>query len=73
MHQVTEKASRDMEACGWDDEFWEEIGLGDLVDGHHTKIGMHFFFFFALVVRNALKGIVKPLLLPCDDVISTVN
>lgn len=37
--QMTEKASRDMEACGWDDEFWEEIGLGDLVDGHHSKIG----------------------------------
>ncbi|KAI3981869.1 hypothetical protein MKX01_041132 [Papaver californicum] len=22
-----------------DDDFWEEIGLGDLVDGHHAKIG----------------------------------
>lgn len=42
--QMTEKASRDMEACGWDDEFWEEIGLGDLVDGHHAKIGIHNFF-----------------------------
>ncbi|KAL1061084.1 hypothetical protein V6Z11_1Z044900 [Gossypium hirsutum] len=31
--------SRDMEACGWDDDFWEEIGLGDLVEGHHAKIG----------------------------------
>jgi hypothetical protein len=31
-----------MEACGWDDEFWEEIGLGDLVEGHHAKIGIHF-------------------------------
>ncbi|KAJ3708003.1 hypothetical protein LUZ61_011708 [Rhynchospora tenuis] len=31
--------SRDMEACGWDDDFWEEIGLGDLVEGHHSKIG----------------------------------
>ncbi|KAL0339995.1 UNVERIFIED_CONTAM: FGGY carbohydrate kinase domain-containing protein [Sesamum radiatum] len=28
-----------MEARGWDDDFWEEIGLGDLVDGHHSKIG----------------------------------
>lgn len=28
-----------METCGWDDDFWEEIGLGDLVDGHHAKIG----------------------------------
>lgn len=40
MQQVNEKDSRDMEACGWDDDFWEEIGLGDLVDGHHAKIGM---------------------------------
>ncbi|XP_052200428.1 uncharacterized protein LOC127806896 isoform X2 [Diospyros lotus] len=39
MDQIKEKDSRDMEACGWDDEFWEEIGLGDLVDGHHAKIG----------------------------------
>ncbi|KAJ1703534.1 hypothetical protein LUZ63_003313 [Rhynchospora breviuscula] len=31
--------SRDMEACGWDDDFLEEIGLGDLVEGHHSKIG----------------------------------
>ncbi|XP_057987958.1 uncharacterized protein LOC110642073 isoform X2 [Hevea brasiliensis] len=39
MQQISEKDSRDMEACGWDDDFWEEIGLGDLVDGHHAKIG----------------------------------
>ncbi|CAK9156654.1 unnamed protein product [Ilex paraguariensis] len=39
MQQMNEKDSRVMEACGWDDDFWEEIGLGDLVDGHHTKIG----------------------------------
>ena len=29
-----------MEACGWDDDFWEQIGLGDLLDGHHAKIGV---------------------------------
>nr|GMD75994.1 FGGY carbohydrate kinase domain-containing protein [Ipomoea batatas] len=40
MQQINEKDSRNMEACGWDDEFWEEIGLGDLVDGHHAKIGI---------------------------------
>ncbi|KAL3841027.1 hypothetical protein ACJIZ3_025618 [Penstemon smallii] len=39
MQQINEKELRDMEACGWDDDFWEEIGLGDLVDGHHSKIG----------------------------------
>ncbi|XP_019053606.1 PREDICTED: FGGY carbohydrate kinase domain-containing protein-like isoform X2 [Nelumbo nucifera] len=39
MEQLNEKNSRDMEACGWDDDFWEEIGLGDLVEGHHAKIG----------------------------------
>lgn len=30
-----------MEACGWDDDFWEEIGLRDLIDGHHAKIGVN--------------------------------
>ncbi|CAO2841736.1 unnamed protein product [Amaranthus hypochondriacus] len=39
LDQINEKTSRVMEACGWDDDFWEEIGLGDLIDGHHAKIG----------------------------------
>ncbi|CAN1329692.1 FGGY carbohydrate kinase domain-containing protein [Linum perenne] len=39
MQQMNESNSRDMEACGWDDDFWEEIGLGDLLEGHHAKIG----------------------------------
>ncbi|GAB4838210.1 hypothetical protein Ancab_027740 [Ancistrocladus abbreviatus] len=39
MEQIDQKDSRDMEALGWDDDFWEEIGLGDLIDGHHAKIG----------------------------------
>ncbi|XP_057415492.1 uncharacterized protein LOC130710296 [Lotus japonicus] len=39
MQHIDDKNSRDMEACGWDDDFWEEIGLGDLVEGHHAKIG----------------------------------
>ncbi|XP_023731740.1 uncharacterized protein LOC111879507 isoform X1 [Lactuca sativa] len=41
MQHIDEKSSRDMEmeACGWDDDFWEEIGLHDLVEGHHSKIG----------------------------------
>ncbi|XP_014509400.1 FGGY carbohydrate kinase domain-containing protein isoform X1 [Vigna radiata var. radiata] len=39
MQHVNDNNSRDMEACGWDDDFWEEIGLGDLVEGHHAKIG----------------------------------
>ncbi|XP_042409618.1 FGGY carbohydrate kinase domain-containing protein-like isoform X1 [Zingiber officinale] len=34
-----EKDTLSMEACGWDDDFWEEIGLGDLLDGNHGKIG----------------------------------
>ncbi|KAK1366831.1 FGGY carbohydrate kinase domain-containing protein [Heracleum sosnowskyi] len=37
--EVNEKDLRNIETCGWDDEFWEEIGLGDLMEGHHTKIG----------------------------------
>lgn len=40
MQQISENGSRDMEARGWDDDFWEEIGLGDLVEGNHAKIGM---------------------------------
>lgn len=39
MQLVNGKGSRNMEACGWDDDFWEEIGLGDLVEGNHAKIG----------------------------------
>ncbi|EPS63469.1 hypothetical protein M569_11311, partial [Genlisea aurea] len=39
MQQIDEIDSRGIEASGWDDHFWEEIGLGDVVDGHHSKIG----------------------------------
>lgn len=39
MEVAREKDSHSMEACGWDDVFWEEIGLGDLVEGKHAKIG----------------------------------
>ncbi|KAL2932543.1 FGGY carbohydrate kinase domain-containing protein [Bienertia sinuspersici] len=39
LDQLNQENSRGMEACGWDDDFWEEIGLGELVDGHHAKIG----------------------------------
>ena len=52
MHQASEEDSRDMEACGWDDQFWEEIGLGDLVDGHHAKIGMLVSFFELLLTLD---------------------
>lgn len=48
MQQLKEKDSRNMEACGWDDDFWEEIGLGDLIDGHHAKIGTVVSFFVHL-------------------------
>jgi len=39
MQQMNSKDSEAMDACGWDDVFWEEIGLGDLVEGRYTKIG----------------------------------
>lgn len=32
-----------MQACGWDDLFWQEIGLGDLVDGGYATIGIGLF------------------------------
>ncbi|KAG4959074.1 hypothetical protein JHK87_035707 [Glycine soja] len=44
MQHVNDKDSRDMEACGWDDDFWEEIGLGDLIEGHHAKIALDEWF-----------------------------
>lgn len=46
MQKISENDSRDMEACGWDDVFWEEIGLGDLVEGNHAKIGMPLLYLF---------------------------
>ncbi|KAI9126108.1 hypothetical protein K1719_003526 [Acacia pycnantha] len=39
MQRINDKDSQPMEALGWDDEFWEEIGLGDLIEGRHAKIG----------------------------------
>ncbi|KAM0874273.1 hypothetical protein ACQ4PT_037567 [Festuca glaucescens] len=39
MGQWKESDSRDMEACGWDEVFWEEIGLGELVEGNRAEIG----------------------------------
>nr|XP_043630602.1 FGGY carbohydrate kinase domain-containing protein-like [Erigeron canadensis] len=39
MQHIDENSSGDMETHRWDDGFWEEIGLRDLVDGHHSKIG----------------------------------
>lgn len=39
MQQMTSKNSLATEACGWDDVFWQEIGLGDLVEGSYAKIG----------------------------------
>lgn len=40
MQRINDKDSQPMEALGWDDEFWEEIGLGDLIEGRHAKIGI---------------------------------
>ncbi|GLJ27150.1 hypothetical protein SUGI_0532280 [Cryptomeria japonica] len=39
MQQMSMKNTKAMDACGWDDVFWQEIGLGDLVEGHYAKIG----------------------------------
>ncbi|WOL13483.1 FGGY carbohydrate kinase domain-containing protein isoform X2 [Canna indica] len=39
MEVSQERDSFSMEACGWDDDFWEEIGLEELVEGNHAKIG----------------------------------
>ena len=55
--------SRDMEACGWDDDFWEEIGLGDLVEGHHSKIGQEIYLLLSNLGshnKRCLKNYLKP-------------
>lgn len=39
LEQMDSEDSAAMQACGWDDVFWQEVGLGDLVEGRYTKIG----------------------------------
>ncbi|KAH7447504.1 hypothetical protein KP509_01G109500 [Ceratopteris richardii] len=39
MEQMTNKDSAANAACGWDDVFWQEVGLEDLVEGNYAKIG----------------------------------
>lgn len=39
MEQMTSTDSLATAACGWDDVFWQEVGLGDLVEGNYAKIG----------------------------------
>lgn len=39
MEQMTSKDSTASAACGWDDVFWQEVGLEDLVEGNYAKIG----------------------------------
>ena len=40
LQQMSSQDSVAMQACGWDDLFWQEIGLGDLVDGGYATIGI---------------------------------
>ncbi|KAL2928936.1 FGGY carbohydrate kinase domain-containing protein [Bienertia sinuspersici] len=42
LDQLNQENSRGMEACGWDDDFWEEIGLGRSVafPGHPLGSGL---------------------------------
>lgn len=44
MEQMTSTDSLATAACGWDDVFWQEVGLGDLVEGNYAKIGRVYFF-----------------------------
>ncbi|KAH7283186.1 hypothetical protein KP509_35G065200 [Ceratopteris richardii] len=39
MEQMTNKDSAANATCGWDDVFWQEVGLEDLVEGNYAKIG----------------------------------
>jgi hypothetical protein len=38
--QASATNTQAMDAHGWDDHFWKEIGLGDLADGRYAKIGV---------------------------------
>jgi hypothetical protein len=40
---MSSEVSVAMQACGWDDVFWQEIGLGDLVEGGYATIGNDLF------------------------------
>ncbi|EFJ16076.1 hypothetical protein SELMODRAFT_234124 [Selaginella moellendorffii] len=44
-----------MEACGWDDVFWQEIGLSDLVEGQYTKIGKHGDMLHSQAIRSGTE------------------
>ncbi|CAM6065642.1 unnamed protein product [Sphagnum tenellum] len=39
LQQMSSEVSVAMQACGWDDVFWQEIGLGDLVESGYATIG----------------------------------
>ena len=39
LEQMSSKDSVAMKASGWDDLFWQEIGLGDLVESGYATIG----------------------------------
>jgi hypothetical protein len=41
---MSSKESVAMKASGWDDLFWQEIGLGDLVESGYATIGMLLLF-----------------------------
>ncbi|KAG0553545.1 hypothetical protein M758_12G019800 [Ceratodon purpureus] len=44
LEQMSSKDSVAMKASGWDDLFWQEIGLGDLVESGYATIGRNVAF-----------------------------
>ncbi|KAI5073404.1 hypothetical protein GOP47_0011417 [Adiantum capillus-veneris] len=39
MEKMTSKDSTTViAACGWDDVFWQEVGLEDVVEGNYAKL-----------------------------------
>ncbi|XP_024363138.1 uncharacterized protein [Physcomitrium patens] len=44
LEQMSSKDSVAMKASGWDDLFWQEIGLGDLVESGYSTIGRNVAF-----------------------------
>lgn len=58
LEQMSSKDSVAMKASGWDDLFWQEIGLGDLVESGYASIGsalaLPFSYFHCLLLPLVL-------------------
>lgn len=57
--------------CGWNDSFWREIGLGDLVDEGYARIGTSVQETGLPVGRGLTKSAAEELCLPVGLPVAT--